>query len=163
MIRALVVSALCALAAASAHAQTAPTLRVRGPSGETVLSAADLRALPHRSLRVAPEGSPDSATVSGFALWDALQHLSIPPTEASGRQRAPMYVRLVGADGQTAIFALVELDPGFSKKTVLVADQRDGHPLDSIEGPLRVFAPDDQRHARWIRGLVRVDVGTLPP
>jgi hypothetical protein len=35
--------------------------------------------------------------------------------------------------------------------------------LDATEGPWRVFVPDELRHARWIRGLTRIDVGTLPP
>lgn len=139
------------------------TIKVRDGGREVVLSAADLRGLPRRRLKVAAENSADSAMVSGVTLWDMLQKAGVPSAEASGRQRAATYVRLVAADGQTAFFALVELDPGFSKKTVLVADQRNGQPLDSVEGPWRVFVPDEMRHARWIRGLVRIDVGTLPP
>lgn len=140
-----------------------PTLRVRDGTRETTLTAAEFRALPHHQLRVAAENSSDSTTVSGVAMWDLLQRAGVPSPQASGRQRAATYVRLVGADGQTALFALVELDPGFSRKIVLVADQRDGRPLDTTEGPWRVIAPDDIRHARWVRGLARIDVGTLPP
>jgi hypothetical protein len=154
-----------AVALSRLEAQTIPAgaLRVRDGAREITLSAADLRALPRHQLRVAAENSADSATVSGVTLWDVLQNAGIPSSEASGRQRAATYVRLVAADGQTAFFALVELDPGFSRKTVLVADQRNGRPLDATEGPWRVFAPDELRHARWVRGLVRIDVGTLPP
>jgi hypothetical protein len=99
--------------------------------------------------------------VSGFALWDVLQKAGIPSAEASGRQRAMMYVRLTGADGQSALFALVEVDPGFSHRAIVVADRRNGQPLDVVDGPWRVFAPDDIRHARWIRGLVSIDVQSL--
>lgn len=146
-----------------AQGTASPVLHVHAGSRDTSLSAADLRSLARHQLKVAAENSGDSATVSGFALWDVLQKAGVPSPEASGRQRAASYVRLVGADGQTAFFALVELDPGFSRKTVLLGDQRDGRPLDAVEGPWRVFAPDDLRHARWIRGLGRIDVGTLPP
>lgn len=154
---------LAAIAAAGAQRPSAPVLHVHAEGREVVLTAADLGGLPRHELRVAAENASDSATVAGVTLWDILQKASIPSQEASGRQRAATYVRLMGSDGQSALFALVELDPGFSRKTVLVGDRRNGRPLDSTEGPWRVFAPDDLRHARWVRGLVRIDVGTLPP
>ena len=70
------------------------------------------------------------------------------------------------SDGKAAYFegvALVEIDPGFSRRVALVADRRDGHPLDETEGPLRVIIPDEQRHARWIRGLASITVTTVNP
>ena len=146
-----------------AQAGGTPVLRLRDGGREIALSVADLKTLPRHQVRIAAENSSDSATVTGVKLWDVLQKAGIPSPEASGRQRAATYVRVVASDGQTAIFALVELDPGFSRKTVLLADQRDGKPLDSAEGPWRIFVPDDQRHARWVRGLARIDIGTLPP
>jgi hypothetical protein len=69
-----------------------------------------------------------------------------------------MYVKLTGADGQSAVVALAEIDPSYSKRVVLVADRRNGKLLDASEGPWRVFVPDDMRHARWIRGLISVEV-----
>lgn len=161
----VVLSAAASSVQAQAAAATTPkgSLRIRANGHETLLSASDLAALPHHDLRAAGENSTDSATVSGVALWDILQKAGVPPAEASGRQRAAMFVRLRADDGQTAVFALVELDPGFSRKTVLVADRRDGQALDGVEGPWRVFAPDDLRRARWIRGLVAIDVDTPKP
>jgi hypothetical protein len=44
-----------------------------------------------------------------------------------------------------------------------LADRRNGQSLDAVEGPWRAIVPDDLRHARWIRGLVTIDVGTLKP
>jgi hypothetical protein len=159
-------SAILGLACAGvALAQTGASsvLRVRANDHETVLTAADIGALPRRQVRVADENSSDSSTVVGPTLWEVLQKAGVPSPEASGRQRAATYVRLTGSDGQTAMFALVELDPGFSRRTVVVADRRNGRALDASEGPWRVFVPDDLRHARWVRGVIRIDVGTLPP
>jgi hypothetical protein len=129
----------------------------------SIVTPSDLARLPRRDVRVVAEGAVDSVTVSGVNLWDILQSVGVPSAEASGRQRAVMYVRLKGSDGQNAVLALVEVDPGFSRRTVLVADRRSGKSLDESEGPLRVIIPDDQRHARWIRGLVSVEVVTLKP
>jgi Oxidoreductase molybdopterin binding domain len=139
------------------------SLTVTRDGRQSILTPADLAKLPHRDVRVIAEGATDSATVSGVNLWDILQAAGAPPTEASGRQRAVMYVRLKGGDGQNAVLALVEVDPGFSRRTVLVADHRNGKLLDESEGPWRVIIPDDQRHARWIRGLVGVEIVTLRP
>ena len=137
---------------------------VRSEGKQTVFSATELAAVPHHDYRVAGDGpSGDSATVSGVALWDLLQKAGIPAVEASGRQRAAMYVRLAGADGQGAVMALVEIDPGFSHRAAIVVDRRNGQPLNPVEGPWRVIVPDDARHARWIRGLVSIDVVTLKP
>ena len=132
-------------------------------SRPVVLTRVDLAKLPRRELRVVAEGATDSVTVSGVNLWDVLQAVGAPSVEASGRQRAVMYVRLKGSDGQNAVLALVEVDPGFSRRTVLVADHRNGKVLDESEGPWRVIIPDDLRHARWIRGLVSVEIATLTP
>ena len=160
---AVATATLGALPAARAQAPTAAALRVRAEQHDRSLSAAEVAALPHQHVRVVAEGSSDSVAVAGVSLWSILQSAGVPSPEASGRQRAATWVRAIGADGQTAIFALVELDPGFSRKTVLVVDQRNGHPLDASEGPWRIIVPDEARHARWIRGLVAIEVGTLAP
>jgi len=143
--------------------QAKGALTVRSGGRDSVLSAAQLATIPRHDLRVAGENSTDSPTVSGVTLWDLMQRAGVPAAVASGRQRGATYVRLKGSDGQSAVFGLVEIDPSFSKHTVIVADRRNGQPLDAVEGPWRAFVPDDIRHARWIRGLVLVEVDTLKP
>jgi hypothetical protein len=158
-----IVAAAPARGQAPVAGRVQPSIIVRSEGRQSTLTVTDLAALPRREIRVVAEGSSDSATVSGVTLWDVLQKAGLPPAEASGRQRAVMYVRLTGVDGQSAIFALVEIDPGFSRRSVLLADRRNGQSLDAVEGPWRAIVPDDLRHARWIRGLVTIDVGTLKP
>jgi hypothetical protein len=164
---ALAVALGCATMPVSAQTSTAAppigSITVERNGKQSVVKPAELGKLPRRDVRVLADGATDSATVSGANLWDVLQAVGVPPTEASGRQRAVMYVRLKGSDGQNAVLALVEVDPGFSRRTVLVADRRNGKALDESEGPWRVIIPDDQRHARWIRGLVFVEVVTIKP
>ena len=58
-----------------------------------------------------------------------------------------------GSDGYQAAFALAEFDPAFTDQVILVADHRDGQPLNSREGPLRLIVPGDKRPARWVRNL----------
>lgn len=123
-----------------------------------VLSPADLAKVARHELTLPADDGNKPASVSGMRLWDPLQLARVPSPTASGRQRAVMYVTLTGDDGQNAVMALVEIDPSFSKRAAVVAGRRDGKALDEAEGPWRVFIPDDVRHARWIRGLVAIEV-----
>lgn len=143
---------------ASAQTRAAGSLAIRSGSREMIVSPAELAKLPRHEQRLDTEGASEGATVSGVLLWDLVQLLGVPSPKASGRQRAVMYIKLTGADGQSAVLALVDVDPSFSKRLVLVADRRNGQPLDAAEGPWRVFIPDDLRHARWIRGLAAIEI-----
>ena len=151
---------LAVLASDQISAQSRPvgSISIRAESVNLTLSAADLTKIPRHEHAVDVEGAGGPGTVSGILLWDLLQLAGVPSPKASGRQRAVMYIKLTGADGQSAALALVDVDPSFSKRVVLVADRRNGKPLDAAEGPWRVFIPDDIRHARWIRGLVAIEV-----
>lgn len=137
------------------------SISIRTDGRTLLLSPADLMKVPRHEHRILAEGEQLAAAVSGVLLWDLLRLAGIPSEKASGRQRAVIYLKLTGADGQSAVVALVDVDPTFSKRVVLVADRRDGKPLDAAEGPWRVFIPEDLRHARWIRGLVSIEALTL--
>jgi hypothetical protein len=159
--RALVLLIAFLIPAAGEPAQPGELLTVRVDGRDRVLSSTDLAKVTRHDERIIAEGTGETATVSGIRLWDLLQVAGVPSSEASGRQRAVMMIKLTGADGQSAALALVEVDPSFSTRNVLVADRRNGKPLNAAEGPWRVFIPTDLRHARWIRGLVLIDVVTI--
>ena len=68
-------------------------------------------------------------------------------------------VLVVGAiDGYKVAFALAEIDPAFATREIVLADRRDGKPLDDKEGPLRVVAPGDKRPARWVRQVITLRI-----
>jgi hypothetical protein len=69
------------------------------------------------------------------------------------------YLVVEAADGYRAVFALPELDPAFTDRVILLADRRDGKPLDEREGPLRIVVPGEKRAARWVRQVVALKVG----
>ena len=54
--------------------------------------------------------------------------------------------------------ALAELDPDFGDRHILLVDRRDGKALASNEGPFRMIAPEDKRHARWVRNVTSLTV-----
>ena len=62
------------------------------------------------------------------------------------------------SDGYKVVFALAEIDPGFATREILLADKRDGKPLDEKQGPFRIVAPGDKRPPRWIRQITSTKV-----
>jgi len=69
-----------------------------------------------------------------------------------------LYVLVKARDGYAAVLALPEFDAGFTDRVILLADRRDGHPLDAVEGPLRLVVPDEKRRARWVRQVIDIQV-----
>jgi hypothetical protein len=147
---------------ASRQAREPGTLTIRADGRILMtLSPAEIAKLKRYEIRVVGEGGTASTTFSGVRLWDVLMRADVPSDHALDSQLALMYLKLTGADGQGAVVALVEVDPRFSKRIALVADRQDGRPVDAGEGSRRVIIPDDILHARWIPGLVTIDVITV--
>ena len=136
----------------AAHADTAAVERT------LELRAADLRALPHVTVRAAEHGSTRAAEWSGVPLAVLLARAGVPSGERLRGPALATYVVVEAADGYRAVFSLAELDPALGGRTVLVVDARDGVPLGTGQGPLRLAVPDDRRQSRWVRQVVRVRV-----
>lgn len=107
-------------------------------------------------------GQPGKAEVSGIPLRALLTRMGVP----EGRDFHGPWLRRVAvieaADGYKVVFALAELDPGYSADPVLLVDRRDGKPVAQEEGPLRLVAPADRHPARWVRQVVKIAVREVP-
>jgi DMSO/TMAO reductase YedYZ molybdopterin-dependent catalytic subunit len=80
--------------------------------------------------------------------------------------RAGTVLVVEATDNYHTAFALLELDPATTEKLVLLADKKNGQPLDDKEGPLRLVVPDEKRPIRWVRSVKAlrvVNVKDLPP
>ncbi|NYE28790.1 DMSO/TMAO reductase YedYZ molybdopterin-dependent catalytic subunit [Rhodanobacter sp. K2T2] len=150
------------IAAADIAATTASiSVIVSGEVGHPLtLDATALAKLP----RVTVQGSDHgvSGSWSGVPLSAILSAAGLPLGEALRGKNMALYVRISAADGYRVVYALAELDPQFRNEPVILADQHDGKALGAKEGPLRVIAPTDQRPARWIRQVTRIDVLRAP-
>lgn len=127
------------------------------------LSIEDLRAMPHQRSEVDDQGQ--RATYEGVPLIEILRRAGLNIGRAPLRSKAlTSVVFAIGADGFQALFALAELDSASTERRVLVADARDGRPLSSTDGPLRIVAPGDKYPARSVRQVVRLTIVsvTLP-
>jgi len=142
--------------AEEASAQTPQVIVINADGHSTDITAAQIEKLPHitvdtldhdRAARF--EGVPLSALLSmaGVQLGDAL--------------RGPRLTEILlaeAADGYKVAFALAEFDPAFAAREIILADRRDGKPLDAKEGPFRIVTPGDKRPARWIRQVTTLRV-----
>jgi hypothetical protein len=136
------------------------TLEVQGPDGAThPLPLRLIAALPTHEVNVLSEdGEHESyrcATVSD--VLDAALATSRPVLKGKA-----MLDALVAnaSDGYAVLYSLAEVDASFVNTSVFLCFERDGQPLPASDGPFRIIVPRDTRHARWIRGVVKLAVVT---
>ena len=123
------------------------------------LSRAALRSMLRATEEVEDKGA--TKTYGGVWLHELLIKAGTPRGDQLKGKALSTYVLASASDGYQAVFALAELDPGFRDDPVLVADQVDGGPLPSNEGPFRLIVPGDKRGARAVRMLERIEVMQL--
>jgi len=153
------------LATSLAGAQTvsrssgpATELKITNNQKSAVLSADDLKALPHQTVTVHNPHANTDETYSGVPLIDLLAKEGVPHGHDLRGKALSLYVVATGSDGYKAVLALGEVDPDFHPGEVLVADQMDGKPLDAKAGPFRLVVTEDKRPARSVRNLVSIEV-----
>ena len=118
--------------------------------------------LPHTSAK-AKEHDGTVATFTGVALVDVLKVAGVEFGESMRGKRLATYLLVEAADGYRAVFALAEIDPSMTDQFVLVADRRNGKPLDETFGPYRLIVPHDKLHSRWVRQVVQISLQHPPP
>ena len=127
-----------------------------GSGGAVQLKAADIGALPHQDATVDDHGK--AVKFSGVPLKLLLERAGVTFGESLRGKRLAACLLVEAADGYKVVFALPELDPGFTDRVILLADQADGHALDSKQGPFRVIVPGEKRAARWVRQVTALRV-----
>jgi hypothetical protein len=103
-----------------------------------------------------------NAQFEGVAVRTLLSLVSAPAGKELRGKNLTLYVLAEAADGYRAVYALAELDPDFTDRTIIVADGRDGQALGEKEGPLRIVIPGEKRQARWVRQLKALSVKSAP-
>lgn len=117
------------------------------------LSVEQIAALPAISQHAAIEH--DDREWTGPLLWDVLANAgAVDPTKPA--DAVHLVVRVIGADGWTAVFGLAELSPQFVGKPIQLADRMNGEPIPN-QG-LRLIVPGERRGGRSVRDVVRVEV-----
>ncbi|MFC4763471.1 molybdopterin-dependent oxidoreductase [Dyella koreensis] len=146
----------CLLASVAQAAEPAATLRVVVDGKPVVFDQAALAGLPHTRVTAAAHDDKP-ALWSGVGLDELLRRAGAPLDKPLRGRGLARFVRVTAGDHYQAVFGLAELDPSISRTTVLLADARDGQPLTS-DGPFRLVVPGDKRPARWVRGVIAIEV-----
>ncbi len=155
---------VCAAAAqpkASQMAEAVSSFTVVDLAGKVhKLTGAEIAKLNRVSVKAKDHGK--EAAFEGVSLTEVLKAAGVEFGENLRGKRMTEYLLVEAADKYRAVFALAELDPGFTDKQVIIADRRDGQPLSKDEGPYRLVVVDEKRGARWVRQLSKLTILTSP-
>jgi len=155
---ALVSMSMCA----AGFAQGAASLTIRGAVEHPLeLQVSELEKMARTRVEV-KDHDGSQATYEGVLVAELLKSAGSPMGEKMRGANMASYALASAKDGYRVIFALAELDPGFSDSKIIVAFARNGKPLAEGQGPLRIIAPADKRPARWIRMLESIEVVKAP-
>ena len=132
----------------------AAELRIKGAvSTPLVLTVADLKKMPRKTLSVLNPHDKKQENYEGVLLGEILRRAGAPQGEQLRGPAMASYVVAEAEDGYRVIFSLAELDSGILDSEIIVADTLDGAPLPAKVGPFRLVAPHEKRPARWVRML----------
>jgi hypothetical protein len=118
---------------------SAQTLLIIDKEGRpSTLTAEQIGDLPHVTVSVQDHNVP--AHFDGVSLATVLSGAGI---QLADKLRGPRLTRSAvgGGDGYKVVFALAEVDPAFATREIILANKRDGKPLDTKEYPLRIVSP----------------------
>jgi hypothetical protein len=123
---------------------------------QTVLSRADIEALPHTDVKSSAAGA--QSTFVGVSVKALVEKAGVVFGEAMRGKRLSSCLLVEAADGYRVVIALPEIDSAFTDKQVVLAFLRDGKPLDEKEGPYRIVIPDEKRMARWVKRVTTLKI-----
>lgn len=114
------------------------------------LSAPELSKLQRHTVRAKGHDGKE-AEFEGVLLVEVLKLAGVKFGEDLRGKNLALYLLAEAPDGYKAVYALAEMDPAYNDRLILLADKRDGKPLDGNEGPLRIVVPGEKRQSRWVR------------
>jgi hypothetical protein len=137
-------------------ALAADSLQVSYLDKKVSLDAGELAKLP--TTEVDASDHQIKHRYSGVLVRDILGLVGVPFGDALRGKALSLVVRITANDNYTVVFALAEFDPGFSDRSIVLADQQDGQPLPDNAAPFRIVIPGDTHPARWIRQVRSIEV-----
>jgi DMSO/TMAO reductase YedYZ molybdopterin-dependent catalytic subunit len=126
------------------------------------LTAADLKSMPRKTLRVDNPHSKKTEVYEGVLVEDLLQKAGVPQGEQLRGQAMATYVLVEAADNYRALFSLAEFNSSFQDSEIIVADTMDGAAIPGALGPFRLVAPHEKRPARWVEMVKSITVVRVP-
>jgi hypothetical protein len=147
----------------AAATPTAPVKEtvVIGPTGKTlVLTPAVLAGLDRAEATMINHSV--AHTYEGVRLTEILRLVDAPTGARIHADADKDYLVVTGGDGFRAVFSLAETDGSVQRHPVILADRMDGAPLIAHDAPFRIVVDGDQKPARSVYAVSRIEVKVLP-
>jgi Oxidoreductase molybdopterin binding domain len=103
-----------------------------------------------------------SHTYEGVRLTELLRLVGAPTGARIHADADRDYLVVTGGDGFRAVFSLAETDSSVQHRAVILADHMDGAPLIAHDAPYRIVVDGDQKPARSVYAVSRIEVKVLP-
>jgi len=121
------------------------------------LTAAELAAFPHTTIKLFNEHAKADQSYSGVPLALLLARLGV--SEKPRGKDFRLYLIAEGSDGYQVVYSVGEVTPDVHDGTTLVADSMNDKPLGD-NGQFQLVTTGEKRPARWVRNLVAIRVLT---
>lgn len=132
-----------------------------GPTGKTlVVTPAVLADLDRAEATMINHSTPH--TYEGVRLTELLRLVDAPTGARIHADADRDYLVVTGGDGFRAVFSLAETDSSVQHRAVILADKMDGAPLLAHDAPYRIVVDGDQKPARSVYAITRIEVKVLP-
>jgi hypothetical protein len=143
------------------QAQTTEKQATVSISGEgtspLAINDADLQKFTQTTV-VRKDRDGNAHSYSGVLLADILKKAGVTLGSDLRGENMTKYLLITASDNYQVIFALPELDKGYTDRMIILADQMDGKPLPTGDGPFRVIVQDEKKPARCIKQVTGMKV-----
>lgn len=136
------------------------TLHVSYGGHMTTLTVDDLLKLPQTTVHVHNGHNNQEETYSGPLLSEVLARAGLTATKETEPTILHSAVIATATDHYFALYSGAEVEPSFSKGQVIVAVMKSGLP-DAAGGNIQLINTDGLKPARWVHGLLDINVLTL--
>jgi hypothetical protein len=152
-----------AMPPASAPPSSSPPKQtvVVGPTGKTLVLTPAVMADLDRAEATMINHSV-AHTYEGVRLTEILRLVDAPTGARIHADADKDYLVVTGGDGFRAVFSLAETDRSVQRHAVILADKMDGAPLLAHDAPYRIVVDGDQKPARSVYAISRIEVKVLP-
>jgi len=134
---------------------------VIGPTGKTLVLTPAVLADLDRAEAIMINHSV-AHTYEGVRLTEILRLVDAPTGARIHADADKDYLVVTGGDGFRAVFSLAETDGSVQRHAVILADKMDGAPLLAHDAPFRIVVDGDQKPARSVYAVSRIEVKVLP-
>lgn len=118
-----------------------------------VLTRSSLAAMPRKQVKAKDYKSTNIVTFEGVELHEVLRRAGATLGKDLKHGELSKYVLAEAFDGYKITFAMAEIEPLFTDTIILLADSKDGKPLDDYAGAMCLIIPHEKKNGRWMRQL----------